>query len=54
MPVTFGLKDRGKGGGRGVNGKLDDGTNVRIRFKNDGSARLQIGKDKFSFDPDQE
>jgi len=38
-----------KGGGRGVAGKLADGTEIRIRFKRDGSTRIQVGKDKFIF-----
>ena len=37
------------GGGRGVAGKLPDGTPIRIRFKPDGSTRIQVGPQKFIF-----
>ncbi len=37
------------GGGTGIAGELSDGTPIRIRFKPDGSARLQVGDQKYVF-----
>lgn len=37
------------GGGRGVRGVTKNGKNIRIRFKRDGTTRIQINKEKFIF-----
>lgn len=37
------------GGGRGIEGALDDGTPFRIRMKPDGTTRIQAGDQKFIF-----
>ncbi len=39
------------GGGRGVEGALEDGTSLRIRMKPDGTTRIQAGDQKFIFPP---
>lgn len=39
------------GGGRGVEGALEDGTPLRIRMKPDGTTRIQAGEQKFIFPP---
>jgi RHS repeat-associated protein len=39
------------GGGRGVEGALEDGTPIRIRMKPDGTTRIQAGDQKFIFPP---
>jgi len=42
------LRDETRGG-RGVQGELSDGTSLRIRFKPDGSTRIQAGDKKLIF-----
>ncbi len=44
------VRDR-TGGGRGVEGALEDGTPLRIRMKPDGTTRIQAGEQKFIFPP---
>lgn len=39
------------GGGRSVEGALEDGTPLRIRMKPDGTTRIQAGDQKFIFPP---
>ena len=39
------------GGGRSVEGALEDGTALRIRMKPDGTTRIQAGDQKFIFPP---
>ncbi|UFP96139.1 IPT/TIG domain-containing protein [Gloeobacter morelensis] len=40
------------GGGRGIGGTLENNTPIRIRFKPDGTTRIQVGKNKYVFPKD--